>query len=82
MNTDCIYHVDKWEDNPRYHVCKYSGTLYESGVEDNTMCQHCRLWDSYIPQTASDAQKENAIKWQNMPADEQPSYEEYFNVEL
>ena len=42
------------------------------------MCQQCRLWDAYIPKSASDEEKEKAIKWQNMSYNEQPDYHEYF----
>lgn len=80
MKTDCIFFVDTWAEDPHYHVCNHNRSLYEIGKEDNTMCQYCRLWDAYIPQSASEQEKEKAIRWQNMPLGKQPDYHKYFNT--
>ena len=42
------------------------------------MCKYCRLWDSYIPDSASESEKNKAIEWQNKDYDNQEDYEEYF----
>lgn len=44
------------------------------------MCENCKLWDAYIPITASEIEKEKAINWQNKPLSEQEDYEEYFRL--
>ena len=44
------------------------------------MCKNCRLWDSYIPNTASGTEKKKAIEWQNKPYSMQEDYEEYFSL--
>ena len=77
--TNCIYFKEHDDDLPCYHVCKHSGTLYTvEELESGIMGKHCRLWDAYIPVTATNEQIKYAQKWQNMSYDEQPSYEEYF----
>lgn len=76
MNKDCIYFQVRDTDLPQYHVCRRSGTLYHSEKDSDLMCRNCRLWDAYIPITASERQKEKAIAWQNKPLLEQKDYEE------
>ena len=78
--ADCIYYEDTYKTIPKYHHCKRSKTLYEKGKDDDIMCQFCRLWDSYIPQSASSEEKEKAIRWQNMSYDEQPDYNLFFGI--
>lgn len=82
MNTDCIHFEEVHWQNPEFRCCSYSGGLYKIGVDDNTMCQHCRLWDAYIPQSATTAEKEKAFEWQQMSLEEQLAnpYEEYFGL--
>jgi hypothetical protein len=78
MLTDCIYFEDREKEDPGYCSCSHRG--YYSRKEKDDMCQQCRLWDAYIPKTASDAEKERAIAWQNMTLVEQLAnpYETYF----
>jgi hypothetical protein len=45
---------------------------------DKSGCELCRLWDAYIPKSASAAEKEKAKYWQSLPTNEQPDYDEYF----
>lgn len=78
MKPDCIFFEETYKDDPRFRHCTCSCTLYLKGEEDNTMCNRCRLWDNYIPKSATEWGKEKAIKWQNMPSEEQPDYYDYF----
>lgn len=78
MKEDCIFYEETYEPIPEFRHCTCMGKLFVKGEEDSTMCGFCRLWDNYIPQSASDSQKEKAIKWQNMPLAEQPDYDDYF----
>ena len=80
MKKDCIYFQSEDEDLPQYHLCRKSGTLYHSEKETDIMCKNCRLWDSYIPNTASGTEKKKAIEWQNKPYLMQEDYEEYFGI--
>jgi hypothetical protein len=80
MKNDCIYFKIKDEDLTQYHVCLRSGTLYHHEKDSNIMCENCRLWDAYIPITASEIEKQKAIDWQNKPLFEQEDYEEYFRL--
>ena len=80
MKNDCIYFQIKDKDLPQYHVCIRSGILYHNEKEANIMCENCRLWDAYIPNTASEIEKEKAIHWQNKQLFEQEDYEEYFGI--
>lgn len=72
---DCIYYedCDKW-----YCACKRRGYFCEKAKDD--MCKHCRLWDAYIPKTATQAEIEKAQIWGDMSLDEilENPYEEYF----
>lgn len=79
MLTDCIYFEDREKEDPGYCSCARRGYYCRKDKDD--MCQQCRLWDNYIPKTASDAEKERAIAWQNMTLAEQLAnhYETYFN---
>lgn len=78
MKEDCIYFEETYEQSPEFRHCACMSKLFVKGKEDRTMCETCRLWDNYIPQSATDAEKEKAIKWQNMPLAEQPDYYDYF----
>ena len=73
--TDCIYYQDQDEDLPNRKCCIHKSGLYRF---EESMCHNCRLWDSYIPNNASEDEKEKAIGWQDMPYGEQPDYDEYF----
>lgn len=75
MKQDCIFFKEHDEDLPEYHVCKYRGALMKPTDKD---CDLCRLWDAYIPESASEFEKEKALTWLNMPFNEQPDYEDYF----
>lgn len=79
MKTDCIFFEAKCSSLPDYRVCNRTSALYIAGKEDDEMCQQCRLWDSYIPSSATEYQKEKAITWQDMELTVQPDYNEYFN---
>lgn len=74
VRTDCIY-FEKEEKYTRLNHCKRSRSL----DRENSLCDHCRLWDAYIPSNSTSAQIDKALTWQNMPYCEQPDYEEYFN---
>lgn len=52
MKTDCIFYVASYD--LKFRCCKRTGMLYVKGEEDNTMCEGCRLWDNYIPQSATE----------------------------
>lgn len=80
MKQDCIYFERTYFDLPKFRHCARSRTLFMKGEEDNVMCRHCRLWDAYIPKTATEEEKETAIAWQNMSYDEQPNYRDYFSI--
>lgn len=80
MKTDCIFFEDTYEEIPHFRHCINNKTLYTKGVEDDVMCGNCRLWDSYIPESASDDEKATAIEWQEMAYAEQPDYEDYFRA--
>lgn len=73
VHEDCIYFEEHEEDTGWNH-CKNSSRLDNEGC----LCDMCRLWDSYIPETSSKEQIEYAQKWQNMSYSEQPDYEDYF----
>lgn len=74
INENCDYFEDTNEGEYPL-LCKYSGSLYH---RDEDMCGRCRIWDAYIPNSSTKLEKDKAKKWQNMPYDEQPPYEEYF----
>lgn len=78
MKEDCIYFEETYEPSPEFRYCTCMNKLFVKDEEDSTMCEVCRLWDNYIPQSATDAEKEKAIKWQNMSLEEQPDYDNYF----
>ena len=80
MNKDCVFFQESYEDLPSYHACKRSGSLYLSGKEDDIMCSNCRLWDAYIPETATEQAKVKALRWQDAKLNEQEDYEEYFKL--
>lgn len=80
MKEDCIFYEETYVPNPKFRHCKRECLLYVKGEEDNTMCEGCRLWDNYIPQSATEEEKIKAIKWQNMPLEEQPDYHDYFDI--
>lgn len=65
MYTDCIFFEETYEELPQYRHCIHSKSLFKKGDEDHKMCQFCRLWDAYIPKTATEEEKETAIAWQN-----------------
>nr|DAZ47101.1 MAG TPA: hypothetical protein [Caudoviricetes sp.] len=73
---DCIFFEEREKDTALNH-CKRSHSL----DGNNTLCKHCRLWDSYIPRNSTKEQIEKAVEWQNMPFDKQPDYYEYFNIQ-
>lgn len=75
-NIDCIYYggIDK---DTKMHICKHNRSLF---MENEKMCEHCKLYDSYIPNTATESQIERAKKWDKIPFEEQPNYKEYFNL--
>ena len=74
-NEDCIYFEEKEKDTGWNH-CTNSHTLDNKG----SLCDICRLWDSYIPNKSTPAEIEKAQKWQRMSYSEQPDYDEYFSV--
>lgn len=78
MKEDCIYFEETYGPSPEFRHCTCMDKLFVKGEEDRTMCETCRLWDNYIPCSATDAEKEKAIKWQNMPLMDQPHYYDYF----
>lgn len=80
MKTDCVYFEETYEEIPKFRHCKHSCSLFEKGKEDDKMCQNCRLWDAYIPKTATDEEKATAIAWQNMSYEEQPDYRDFFSI--
>ena len=80
MFTDCIYFEETYKEIPKFRHCTYRRSLFEKGVEDNSMCHNCRLWDAYIPKTATEEEKKTAQAWQNMSFDEQPDYHDYFSL--
>ena len=80
MLPDCIYFEETYEEIPKFRHCKHSRSLFENGKEDDKMCQHCRLWDAYIPQSATEEEREKAIRWQNMSYKDQPDYHLYFGL--
>lgn len=71
---DCI-HFGGIDKDTNLYYCKDSGSLY---TKEEHMCKYCRLWDSYIPDSASESEKNKAIEWQNKDYDNQEDYEEYF----
>lgn len=71
---DCIYYGGL-DEGTNLYLCKYKRSLYN---KEENMCKHCRLWDVYIPENASESEKNKAIKWQNKDYDNQEDYEEYF----
>ena len=73
INEDCIYFEEKEKDTGWNH-CTNSHRLDNK----NSLCDICRLWDSYIPKNSSLEQIEKAKKWQNMPYEEQPDYYKYW----
>lgn len=76
VKTDCIFYVASYD--LKFRCCKCSGTLYVKGEDDNTMCKGCRLWDNYIPQSATEEEKIKALRWQSMSLMDQPDYYDYF----
>ena len=60
---DCIY-FERKEESTGWNHCKRSCRLDNEG----RLCDTCRLWDSYIPKTASPSAIEGAKRWQNMQA--------------
>jgi len=80
MLIDCIFFEETYEELPWYRHCTHSRSLFKKGEEDNIMCHNCRLWDAYIPTTATQAQVDKAKEWQNMSLNEQPDYHEYFGL--
>lgn len=79
MLPDCIYFEETYEEIPKFRHCKYTRSLYEKGAEDNSMCHNCRLWDAYIPKTATEEEKKTAQTWQHMLPNKQPDYYDYFS---
>ena len=71
---NCIHYggIDK---DTNLYLCKYKRILYN---KEENMCKHCRLWDAYIPDSASESEKNKAIEWQNKDYDNQEDYEECF----
>jgi len=78
MRPDCIYFEETYPELPEYRHCTHSCSLFKKGEEDVSMCQHCRLWDAYIPVNATAEERQRAIEWMDMPLNEQPDYDEYF----
>lgn len=75
---DCIYYDDCDKEQLGWCACRRSGFFCEKAKDD--MCGCCRLWDAYIPKTATQAEIEKAQKWDNMSLKEQVAnpYNEYF----
>ena len=73
-NEDCIYFEEKEKDTGWNH-CTNSHRLDNK----DSICDMCRLWDSYIPNNSTPAEIEKAQKWQRMSYPEQPDYDEYFS---
>lgn len=80
MYTDCIFFEETYEELPQYRHCTHSKSLFKKGDEDHKMCQFCRLWDAYVPKTATEEEKATAIAWQDMPYGEQPDYRDFFSI--
>ena len=80
MLTDCIFFEETYKELPQYRHCTHSRSLFKKDEEDAIMCNNCRLWDAYIPITATQAQVDKAKDWQNMSFNEQPDYHEYFGL--
>lgn len=80
MKPDCIYFEEIYAELPKFRHCTYSRSLFKNGEEDETMCQNCRIWDTYIPNTAIEEEKAIAITWQNMSYGEQPDYRDFFSI--
>lgn len=78
MKPDCIFFEETYEEIPKYRHCKHTKGLFLKGKEDSEMCKNCRLWDAYIPESASKEERDKAIAWQNMSYADQPDYDEYF----
>lgn len=77
---ECIY-FGKDEDFKDMYVCKKNCSLFtKKELDSGWMGHRCRLWDSFIPMTATDEEIKSAQEWQNMKYGEQPDYEEYFNI--
>ena len=76
IKKDCIYYYKDIEENTILHCCKYSNSFC---YNNENICKKCRLWDAYIPKTATKEQIKYAQIWQNIPLNELPDYEEYFN---
>ena len=77
---DCIYYKDCDKEQLGWCICERRGYLCEKAKDD--MCNCCRLWDAYIPVTATQAEIEKAQKWGDMSLDEQLEnpYDEYFEL--
>ena len=80
MKPDCIYFEEIYAELPQFRHCTHSRSLFKKGEEDETMCKNCRLWDAYIPKTATEEEKATAIAWQNMSYGEQPDYRDFFSI--
>ena len=80
MKPDCIYFEETYAEIPKFRHCTHNRSLFKNGEEDKTMCQFCRLWDAYIPKTATEEEKATAIAWQNMSYGEQPDYWDFFSI--
>lgn len=77
---DCIYYEDHDKKQLGWCSCKRRGFFCKKSKDD--MCNNCRLWDAYIPKTATQVEIEKAQKWNNMSLDEQYAnpYEDYFGL--
>ena len=78
MKEDCIFFKKSNENILGYSECSCLGYLQNKNHSEDDMCRNCRLWDAYIPISATDQEKEKALSWQSMSLTKQPDYYEYF----
>ena len=73
VHRDCIY-SEEHEEETGWNHCTNSRRLDNK----DSLCDLCRLWDSYIPNNSTEEEIQAAQKWQNMPYGKQPDYDDYF----
>ena len=61
---DCIYFDVEKKESTGWNQCKKFYKIDNEGF----LCNTCKLWDSYIPKTASPSAIEGAKRWQDMQA--------------
>lgn len=75
LHEDCIFFEVEDDDGVGTYYCSRTMFIDDCG----NLCRHCRLWDSYIPVSASKEEVKRAVEWQDLPLALQPPYEEYFS---